>query len=240
MRYIIFSRVSTGKQTTENQIGECLEYVRQNIRKGDEIIQFDEKALSTRNRMEDRPVLMKMLNSLKKGDTLVIYKLSRLARAGDELVRIWHDLQRKGIILVSLYEKQIDEMIIHAYAMVGQAERKNIREATKSGLKRKQNNREKVGQCLYGYKTDPTKLQLQRPDVHSYGKPYLLIPEDDESRQVSLMLGLHKEGFSYGQIADRLKEEGFVNRAGNPVTKMTIYRIVQRTKGGNQSLVPLR
>jgi DNA invertase Pin-like site-specific DNA recombinase len=243
MRYVIFSRVSTGKkktaegetvkQTTENQIVECMQYVKDNMKEGDEIIQFDEEGMSTRKSIEERPVLKAMLASLKRGDTLVIYKLNRLARAGDELVMIWHDLQRRGINLVSLYEKQIDEMIIHAYAMVGQAERKNIREATKSGLRRKQLKMEKVGACWYGYTTDPTKLQTYQSDCHSHGKPYLLIPEESEHEQVNLMVEWHSQGLTYGQIASELETKGFRNRKGNPVHKMTVYRVLQRLKTQN-------
>ncbi len=245
MRYIIFSRVSTGKkktgegltvkQTTENQIIECMEYVKEHMKEGDELIKFDEEGVSTRKTMEDRPILKAMLESLKKGDTLVIYKLNRLARAGNELVSIWHDLSKRGINLVSLYEKQIDEMIIHAYAMVGQAERKNIREATKSGLRRKQLKMEKVGACWYGYTTDPTKIQIHQTDCHSYNKPYLLIPEDQEAKQVALMVEFHEEGLTYGQIAHELESRGFRNRKGNPVHKMTVYRVLQRLKTQHQA-----
>lgn len=240
MRYVIFSRVSTGKkktedgetvkQTTENQIIECLRYVKENMKEGDELIQYDEEGMSTRKEIDQRPILKAMLENIKKGDTLVIYKLNRLARAGNELVSIWHDLKKRGVILVSLYEKQVDEMMIHAYAMVGQAERKNIREATISGLRRKQSKMEKVGTCWYGYKTDPTKLQTYQTDCHSYKKPYLLIPNEDEQKQVNLMCELYDQGFSYGKIVDELYSRGFRNRKGNRIHKSTVFRVVQRLK----------
>jgi len=238
MRYIVFSRVSTGKkksdegetvkQTTENQIIECMQYVKERFKEGDELIQFDEEGMSTRKTIEERPILKAMLESLKRGDTLVIYKLNRLARAGNELVSIWHDLTKRGIILVSLYEKQVDEMMIHAYAMVGQAERKNIRESTISGLKRKQSKMEKVGSCWYGYTTDPNKLQTHQSDCHSFGKPYLLIPKDDEQKQVNLMVEMYKEGSSFGQIERALALKGYKNRKGNPVYKMSVHKILTR------------
>lgn len=240
MRYIVFSRVSTGKkklgnietvkQTTENQIIECLKYVSENMVAGDELFQFDEAGMSTRKSIDQRPILQSMLENLRKGDTLVIYKLNRLARAGNELVSIWHDLKKRGVNLVSLYEKQVDEMMIHAYAMVGQAERKNIREATISGLRRKQSKMEKVGSCWYGYTTDPNKLQDHQSDCHSYKKPYLLIPDAKEQEQLHLMKKLHSQGLSYGQIAKKLKEHGFLNRKGNPVHPMTIFRSLNRLK----------
>ena len=192
--------------------------------------QFDEQGISTRKKIEERPVLISMLETLRKGDTLVVYKLNRLARAGRELVVIWDDLTKKGINLVSLYEKGVDEMMIHAYAMIGQAERRNIRESTISGLNRKKSKMEKVGSCLYGYKTDPTKIQMHQPDCHSYKKPYLLIKDTLEQEQVKVMIDCRKSGFSYGNICKFLEKRGYKNRNGNSINKSTIYRVLKRLK----------
>ena len=231
MRYIVFSRVSTKLQTVDNQIKECLEYVEKLKKEGDEIIQFDEPETSSRIPMDDRVKLKEMLDSVKKGDTLVIYKLDRLARDGEELVYIYRSkLIKKGVNVVSLYEPHIDNANIHIYAFLGETERNNIRVRTKSGLKRKQANMEKVGAAWYGYQTDPTKLQLHKEDCHSYGKPYLLIPEEKEQQQVSLMVEWHQQGLSYGEIANELESRGYTNRKGNPVQKMTVYRVLQRLK----------
>lgn len=229
MRYIVFSRVSTKKQTVENQIRECLDYVDKNKHNEDEIIRFDEPETSSRIPMDEREKLQEMLNFVKRGDTLVIYKLDRLARDGEELVYIYRSkLIKKGIQVVSLYEPHIDNANIHIYAFLGETERNNIRLRTISGLKAKQAKMEKVGACWYGYQTDPTKIQQHKPDCHSFGKPYLLIPQECELKQVNLMVEWHRQGLSYGQIATLLETKGFRNRKGNPVQKMTVYRILKR------------
>lgn len=216
-------------QDTENQLFEINNYLDSVRQEGDEIIQFDEKAKSTRLEMEDRPVLKQMMEFIKRGDTVVVYKLNRLAR-GHELALIHHMITKKTKAnIVSLYEKDINDELIHAYALVGAFERKNIRDNTITALKNKQAKMEKVGTTWYGYKTDETKLQ-EREKVRSTGKPYLLIPEEKEAEQVELMVELHQEGYSYGQIANELETRGFLNRAGNPVQKMTVYRVIQRLK----------
>ena len=92
----------------------------------------------------------------------------------------------------------------------------------------KQSKMEKVGACWYGYTTDPQKLQTHKPDCHSYGKPYLLIPEENEHSQVCLMRELKDQGLTYGQIANELESRGHKNRKGNPVQKMTVYRVLKR------------
>ena len=87
---------------------------------------------------------------------------------------------------------------------------------------------EKVGTAWYGFKVDPNKIQEHKPDCHSYGKPYLLIPEESEQTQVTLMVEWHHQGLSYGQIANELETRGYKNRKGNPVQKMTVYRVLKR------------
>jgi DNA invertase Pin-like site-specific DNA recombinase len=227
MRYVVFSRVSTSMQDTENQLFEINAYLDSVIKEGDEVIRFDEKAQSTRLEMEDRPVLKAMLETIKKGDIVVIYKLNRLAR-GHELALIHHMITKKSKAqIVSLYEKDINDELIHAYAMVGAFERKNIRDNTITALKNKQSKMEKVGTVWYGYKTDETKLQ-KREKVRSTGKPYLLIPEESERAQVSLMVEMHRRGASYGEIVSELETRGFRNRKGNPVQKMTVWRVLNR------------
>jgi DNA invertase Pin-like site-specific DNA recombinase len=237
MRYVIFSRVSTVKQVDESQLFKCREYINSVKKAGDEVIEFNEPATSTRLKMTERPVLMKMLDFLKKGDTLVVFCITRIARTGTEVVNIYEEhFTNKKAILVSIQQPKVDKTYIHLYAMFGEMTRDTISINTKAGLMKKQSKMEKVGTCWYGYKTDPTKLQLTRPDCHSFEKPYLLIPDEDESAQVELMKELFLEGYSYGQIARELETKGHRNRKGNPIQKSTIFRVLRRLKMQDQAL----
>jgi DNA invertase Pin-like site-specific DNA recombinase len=228
MRYLIFSRVSTDEQTVDNQILECLEYVQGRKQPNDEIVRFDEPETSSRIPMDKRVVLQELLNNVSNGDTLVIYKLDRLARDGEELVYIYRSkLIKKGVKVVSLYEPHIDNANIHIYAFLAETERNNIRIRTISGLKRKQEKLEKVGTTWYGYKTDDEQLQLHNERARSHKKPYKLIPHEEEMRNVGLMVEWHKEGLSYQEIATALDERGYKNRVGNSFHKMTVYRILK-------------
>lgn len=97
MRYIIFSRVSTNMQTTENQIWECRNYVNSVKKEDDEVIEFDEPETSTRLKPDQRPVLKAMREFVKKGDKLIVYKMNRLARDSEEMIVIYNDLLRKDV-----------------------------------------------------------------------------------------------------------------------------------------------
>jgi len=227
MRYVIFTRVSDIKQTTLNQTWECKKHLSAIQKQEDEVIEFNEPETSTRLKPAKRPILMAMLKFVQKGDTLVVYKMNRLARDSEEMVVIYNDLLRKGVIVYSIQEPKLDKSIIHVFAMVAEMERESIRTTTISGLKRKQANMEKVGTAWYGYSTDKTKLQ-ERPQVRSTGKPYLLVPKTSEQEQIEIMINMHQSGCSYGEIVQTLAEKGYKNRAGNPVQKMTVYRILKR------------
>lgn len=234
MRYVIFSRVSTSMQTTENQIWECRNYVHSVKKTGDEVIEFDEPETSTRLKPHKRPVLKAMREFVKKGDTLVVYKMNRLARDSEEMIVIYNDLLRKDVNVFSINEPKLDKSIICVFAMVAEMERESIRKTTITGLKRKQAMMEKVGTTWYGYKENPDKLQ-EREKVRSTGKPYLLIPDKNEAAQVELMYELYQKGYSYGQIVSELETRGFRNRKGNPVHKSTVYRVLQRVKTQHQA-----
>lgn len=234
MRYVIFSRVSTSMQTTENQIWECRNYVNSVKKPGDEVIEFDEPETSTRLKPDKRPILKAMREFVKKGDTLVVYKMNRLARDSEEMIVIYNDLLRKDVNVFSINEPKLDKSIICVFAMVAEMERESIRKTTITGLKRKQAMMEKVGTTWYGYREDPDKIQ-EREKVRSTGKPYLLIPDKNEAAQVELMFELYQKGYSYGQIVNELDSRGFRNRKGNPVHKSTVYRVLQRVKTQHQA-----
>ena len=231
MRYIIFSRVSTKMQTVDNQNRECIEYVNQIRNIDDELIVFEEPETSSRIEMEKRPVLQSMLNTITRGDTLVIFKLDRLARDGNELALIYRNkLIKRGVKVISLCEPQIDKAFIHIYAFVAETERESIRIRTISGLKNKQAKMEKVGTAWYGYKVDDDVLQLERKHCRSYKKPYKLIPHEDEVRALQLMkMGLD-QGLSYKAIVDLLTKNHCMNRKGNPFQRQSVFRILKREK----------
>ncbi|WP_256239149.1 recombinase family protein [Bacillus sp. EB600] len=67
---------------------------------------------------EDRKVLKKGLDQLQQGDTFVIYKLDRLARSTKQLDEIHENLEKRGVIFVSLSDS-IDTNTAIGKAMFG-------------------------------------------------------------------------------------------------------------------------
>ncbi|KKN77934.1 hypothetical protein LCGC14_0354990 [marine sediment metagenome] len=87
-----------------------------------------------------RPQLDACLKSLRKGDTLIVWRLDRLGRSVPELIAILEDLDVRGVGFRSLTES-IDtttaagKMIFHMLAAFAEFERNLISERTKAGLK---------------------------------------------------------------------------------------------------------
>lgn len=228
MRYIIYTRVSTKKQTTLAQIQKCTDYVNAIKNADDPIIYFDEAEKTTRLEWKKREKLKQMMEFIRPGDTLVVYSLDRIAREGVELGYLYEKkLVSKGIKVVSLLQPYVGPAQIHIHAYVAEMEREHARVKTKDALKEKQNRFEKVGKEWFGFKTDPAILNMNE-NARTYKKPYKLIPDEKEYPAVLEMIKLYDEGLSYQKIADSLNSLGYTNRQNKPIQKMTVYRIMLR------------
>lgn len=89
----------------------------------------------------DRPVLTRILDEiLRPGDTLVVWKLDRLARSVRQLTTTIEDLKKRGIAFQSLTEA-IDTntptgmLVFHLMGSIAEFERELIRERSREGLK---------------------------------------------------------------------------------------------------------
>ena len=97
---------------------------------------FEDKASGVK---AARPGLTEAVAFMRSGDTLVIWKLSRLGRSLKQLIEAVQMLQGNGIELRSLHES-IDtntatgKLLFHIVAAFAQFERDNMIENTKAGL----------------------------------------------------------------------------------------------------------
>lgn len=124
-----YARVSTGEQTLDMQM-DALEEA------GCEKIYSEQISGAA----DERPELQTCLESLRKGDTLVVWKLDRLGRSMKDLVQKVEDLNERDIDFVSLGE-DIDttsaqgKLTFHIFAAMAEFERNLTRERTMAGLK---------------------------------------------------------------------------------------------------------
>ncbi len=123
-----YARVSTHEQNLSLQL-DALEQA------GCDKV-FTEKATGAQR---DRPQLIGALEYMRAGDTLVVWKLDRLARSLRQLIDTVEMLEQRSIGFRSLTEA-IDttsaggKLIFHIFASLAEFERGIIRERTNAGL----------------------------------------------------------------------------------------------------------
>lgn len=128
-------------------------------------------------RLDDRPGLMAMLKALRKGDTLVVWKLDRLGRNLRHLVNTIHDLEKRGVAFKVLtgHGASIDtttpagKLVFGIFAALAEFERELISERTKAGLASARARGRKGGAP---FKMTPAKVRLA---MASMGKPETIV-----------------------------------------------------------------
>ena len=87
----------------------------------------------------ERPVLSRVLEDLRSGDTLVVWRLDRIGRSMTHLLETVTELERRGVGFRSLPE-QLDTstaartLLFHMFSAMAHFERNLIRERTMAGL----------------------------------------------------------------------------------------------------------
>jgi len=136
-----YSRVSTNDQDWSLQLDALIKY---GI---DERDIFREKQSGTKS---DRKELRRLLDQLRDGDSLVVWRLDRLARSQLQLLQISQELEEKGTILVSLMDK-VDtstasgKMMFGMLSVIAEFERNLIVERTKAGQQVARKNGKRFG-----------------------------------------------------------------------------------------------
>src|SRR5919205_384673 len=123
-----YARVSTNEQQPVSQTDALTEAGCERI--------YTETASGARR---DRPELARALDVMREGDTLIVWKLDRLARSLGQLIETVRELDRRGIGFISLTD-QIDttsaggRLLFHIMGAIAEFERDLIRERTRAGL----------------------------------------------------------------------------------------------------------
>ncbi|WP_028402363.1 recombinase family protein [Ectobacillus panaciterrae] len=123
-----YARVSTKHQNLDMQIDELKKYGCK------EIVTEQESGAN-----QQREQLNQLLNKLRNGDTLVVFKLDRLGRTMQQLVMLLNHFRGKGINFVSIKDgidtsTTMGRFLYHIFGAMAEMEREVINERVKSGI----------------------------------------------------------------------------------------------------------
>jgi DNA invertase Pin-like site-specific DNA recombinase len=124
-----YARVSTGDQDLNLQVRELKAFGCKQV--------YTDRVSGIKS---ERPGLTACLEAIKKGDTLMVWRLDRLGRSMQHLVNAVADLKKRGVGFKSLRDGVIDtnsasgELVFNIFAALAQFERELIRERTMAGL----------------------------------------------------------------------------------------------------------
>lgn len=142
MKVIEYGRVSTDKQTLEQQNRTVKEWLSKNGLKTDIVI--TEEGISGGVTYKKRKLGTDVLPLLEAGDMLIVAEISRLGRSMSDLNKLINDelkprkirlvVVQMGLDLNCANLKAMDEMILFAFSFASQLEKELIQERTKSAL----------------------------------------------------------------------------------------------------------
>ncbi len=98
----------------------------------------------------ERKNLKKLLDKLQKGDTLVVWKLDRLARSLKDLLMVMEDIHTRGIGLRFLGENidtttESGRMLMQIVESFAEFERSTLKQRVKAGLDSARNRGQRLG-----------------------------------------------------------------------------------------------
>lgn len=161
-----YIRVSTDKQTTENQRFEILNFSNQ---RNTPIDEWMEETISSSKRLDERK-FGSLLSKMKKGDILVVSELSRLGRNLMQIMSILHYCMEHDIKVNAIKEhyelgNNINSKVLaFAFGLSAEIERTLISQRTKEALARRKSEGVILGRPK-GSKSSRLKLTGRESEI---------------------------------------------------------------------------
>ena len=177
---VIYSRVSTDKQSTASQLSELLEYCQR--RRWPEAVIIEDTISGTK---AARAGLNEIMQRVRRGrvDVVLAFKLDRLARSLSHLVQMTEEFARHGVALIvpsqgldTSSDSPAGKLQLQVLAAVGEFERSLIVERVNAGLAAARSRGVKLGR--------KRTLDAFKPQVAA------LVAEGKSARKIADELGI--------------------------------------------------
>jgi len=182
-----YIRISTDKQTTENQRFEIIKFSRI---KDFAIDQWIEETISSTKRLEVRK-FGNLLQLMQKGDVLVVSELSRLGRNLMQIMKILHDCMEKDVMVYTVKESYElgnninSKVLAFAFGLSAEIERNLISMRTKEALARRKAEGQILGRPK-GSKSQNLKLSGKEDELR------VLVNKRISYSAIGRILGVHR------------------------------------------------
>jgi DNA invertase Pin-like site-specific DNA recombinase len=182
-----YIRISTDKQTTENQRFEIIKFTKL---KQFEIDEWIEETISSTKRLDIRK-FGQLLHLMQKGDVLVVSELSRMGRNLMQIMKILHDCMEKDVMVYTVKEgyelgNNINSKVLaFAFGLSAEIERNLISQRTKEALARRKAEGQVLGRPK-GSKSQTRKLSGRESEISS------LLNKKISYSGIARILGVHR------------------------------------------------
>jgi DNA invertase Pin-like site-specific DNA recombinase len=180
---------------------------------------FTDAGISGGLPLEQRPGLLGALDTLRRGDVIVVAKRDRLGRDVLNVAMFERLVERKGARVVSAAGEgtetddptsRLMRQIIDCFA---EYERALIRARTRAALAIKKTRGERCGGIPFGYQLAPDGRTLAESPVEKYVLEQLRCLRD--------------RGYSYQAIAAELNRMGFRSRTGAEWVRQSVHALIR-------------
>ncbi|MDN3583862.1 master DNA invertase Mpi family serine-type recombinase [Mucilaginibacter flavus] len=182
-----YIRISTDKQTTENQRFEIQNFT---DKKQIFIDEWIDETISSTKKLDVRK-FGALLQRMQKGDVLFVSELSRLGRNLMQIMKILHDCMEKDVMVYTVKENYElgnninSKVLAFAFGLSAEIERNLISQRTKEALARRKAEGQILGRPK-GSKSQIRKLTGKEDDIKS------LMNKKISYSAIGRILGVHR------------------------------------------------
>ncbi|MEZ5045349.1 MAG: recombinase family protein [Saprospiraceae bacterium] len=219
-----YARVSTKEQNLDLQ--------KDALEKAGCVEVFEEKVSGAG---KERPQLTKLVEKLRQGDVLTVWKLDRLGRSIKDLIHLVNKIQNKGAELKSLHD-HIDtttpqgKLTFHMFAALAEFEKDIIRERTLAGLATAR-ARGRVGGRPKGLSQKAEHIAIIAQRLYEEGQKTITeICEELSISRATLYNYLRHRGIDVGQHRNKtrfLKAELWLLIQTNSIVKKSLKKCIE-------------
>lgn len=169
-RVVAYARVSTDRQTVENQLFEIRNYLQRDGREYTEVV---EETISGMKPVRERQ-LGRLMDELQEGDTLVVSETSRISRRLSEIFATIQLFIDRGVEVIAVkqnyrFANDIQSKVIaFAFGIASEIERDLISSRTREALQRRKAEGMTLGRPVGTSKPEFKKLHGKEEEILGY------------------------------------------------------------------------